>query len=956
MSDHSSHHVDIDPLRGADIYPVWKIKMLDILTDLSLDDYIDANVGEPAEASAKAAWQKADRHLNMKSLKHLKDHEMVRGMETAAEVDDDPKTLAQARAAHDANQFEAAMVAEKEQLERLGTWELVELPKNRKAIASLWVYKPLASDERDVVAELTDAVLQLAAVELKETWKSAQTFKLENHTLIDTPCSGLQTSVSVMSVETSMGQRNPCIHRADVHPPLDQGPLISQALRLPQPHPIPSLRWRMLMPVLLSQAHGTRGHCTLDPAEEALSLRGTAVPRDQRLTLIAPVELSKVTKALGSIIQIAGDNVLPIAAEAFSVLPIPALAPATKILDSIWKAVSAVKTNRSACLRLTDRCASLLISIQEEVARSGDAVADELKAPLEKLEQFSSVLLRSFSDIERFFQDQAEWSFIHLYVKRDDILRDIVRHNESVNDCITLFHMGVNLRNLAFTKRILEQLVTPQQVSLLFAQDETNPPSPLIIDEADPEDLRLRNFPAGGSSETLQDDDLSSLSDKLLHMQQIENEADRARDIDELRHVLRSALDAPDNRTVSRILQIPSPDMPAPTLMTALLRELERQQHELPTSTGGSSPSPRIRTLTWPVDGTPARQVALLDRQFVEVALDVLKRATQNDPSTSRPVVLGAFKRVRTDIHVEPPSTSNSAASSASAFWSGGTEITTPLSTDTGLPTSDDPYADSRMPDDRPIDPQKAATEIRYRMSLSHAFEHLSVTLPLWTPSLVEIGAVGYLVKPTGAFRTLFNCRNPAATSNGRISDIAELPIVPTVIQKHSTNRDLQTRGIKFIDKLKPGPSPVVKRNYAISALGETAHLIAEKVEHQYFEHLDVLKKWFRANVQAIVEAYHPECLREELFLVVGTLNARDHALFVNHGSDNPEEAFETQFHVLSSRQPGEAWGYFKPFPMEGTDGATQRICKVSNIGSSRSTVLLSRLRFRPDELDPTTH
>ncbi|KAF7356274.1 Protein kinase domain-containing protein [Mycena venus] len=657
----------------------------------------------------------------------------------------------------------------------------------------------------------------------------------------------------------------------------------------------------------------------------------------------------KVTKALGLILQVAGDNVLPIAAEALSVVPIPALAPAAKILDSIWKAVSAVKTNRTACLRLTDRCASLLISIQEEVARSGDGVADELKAPLEKLEQ-------SFSDIDRFFQDQAEWSFIHLYLKRDDILRDIVRYNESVNDCITLFHMGVNLRNMAFAKRILEQLVTPQQVSLLFAQDETNPPSPLQIDEADSEDLHLTNFPADGSPETLQGgDDLSSLSDKLLHMQQIENEADRARDINELRHVLRSALNAPDNRTVTRILQIPSPDMPAPTLKTALLRELERQQHELPTSPGGSSPSPRIRTLTWPVDGIPARQVALLDRQFVEVALEALKRATQNDPSTSPPVVIGSFQRARTDIQVEPPSTSNS---SASALWSGGTEITTPLSTDnTGLLMRSDPYADSSMPDDRPIDPLKAATEIRYRMSLSHAFEHLSVTLPLWTPSLVELGAVGYLAKPTGAFRTLFNCRNPAATSNGRMSGISALPIVPAVIQKHNqSDRGLQTRGIKFIDKLKPGPSPVVKRTYAISALGETAHLIAEKAEHQYFEHLDVLKKWFRGNVQAIVEKYHPECLREELFLVVGTLNARDYALLVNHGSDNPEESFETQFHVLSSRRPGQAWGYFKPFPMGGTDEMMQRICKISDIGSSRSTVLLSRLRFRPDELDPTTH
>ncbi|KAJ7213283.1 hypothetical protein C8J57DRAFT_289532 [Mycena rebaudengoi] len=547
-----------------------------------------------------------------------------------------------------------------------------------------------------------------------------------------------------------------------------------------------------------------------------------------------------------------------------------------------------LQTNRSACLRLTDRCASLLISIQEEVARSGDAVADELKAPLERLEQ-------SFLDIEKFFQDLVEWSFIHLYLKRDDILRDIVRHNESVNDCITLFHMGVNLRNMAFAKRILEQLVTPQQVSLLFAQDETNPPSPLPIDETDPEDLHLTNFPADGSPETLQgEDDLSSLSDKLLHIQQIENEADRARDIDDLRHVLRSALNAPDNRTVTRILQIPSPDMPAPTLMTALLRELERQQHEQPASPGTSSPSPRIRTLTWPVDGIPARQVALLDRQFVEVALEALKRATQNDPSTSPPVIIGTFQRVRTDIQIEPPSSSSS---SASALWSGGTAITTPLSTDNArLSIGNDPYADSSMPDDRPIDPLKAATEIRYRMSLSHAFEHLSVTLPLWTPSLVELGAVGYLAKPTGAFRTLFSCRNPAASSNGRMSGISALSIVPAVIQKpviqkhNQSDRGLQTRGIKFIDKLKPGPSPVVKRTYAISALGETAHLIAEKAEHQYFEHLDVMKKWFRANVQAIVEAYHPECLREELFLVVGTLNARDHALLVNHGSDNPEE------------------------------------------------------------------
>ncbi|KAJ7689212.1 hypothetical protein B0H14DRAFT_866767 [Mycena olivaceomarginata] len=99
----------------------------------------------------------------------------------------------------------------------------------------------------------------------------------------------------------------------------------------------------------------------------------------------------KVMKALGSIIQVAGDQVLPIAAETLFVVPIPALAPAAKILDSIWKSVDAMQTNRSASLRLTDRCASLLLAIQDKVAQSGDAVARELEAHLRRLSRASRI-------------------------------------------------------------------------------------------------------------------------------------------------------------------------------------------------------------------------------------------------------------------------------------------------------------------------------------------------------------------------------------------------------------------------------------------------------------------------------------------------------------------------------------------------------------------------------------
>jgi hypothetical protein len=178
------------------------------------------------------------------------------------------------------------------------------------------------------------------------------------------------------------------------------------------------------------------------------------------------------------------------------------------------------------------------------------------------------------------------------------------------------------------------ELVTPAQVSMLLAQDETNPPSP--ISEADPEAPHLTNFPPAGTPQTLHGD-IPSQSGKPYEIQQIEDDADSASDADDLRRVLRSALDAPDNRTVTRILQIPSADMSVPAMTKALLQELEREQKQ-PVPPAGSSPSPRTRTLTWPVDGIPARQVALLNRQFVEVALEVLKRMSAH-----------------TDIRIQPP-------------------------------------------------------------------------------------------------------------------------------------------------------------------------------------------------------------------------------------------------------------------------------------------------------------
>ena len=86
-----------------------------------------------------------------------------------------------------------------------------------------------------------------------------------------------------------------------------------------------------------------------------------------------------------------------------------------------------------------------------------------------------------------------------------------------------------------------------------------------------------------------------------------------------------------------------------------------------------------------------------------------------------------------------------------------------------------------------PVDERTAQTknERRYRLLLTHEYNAsrmfiviypltvflplLSVVLPLWSPTPVELGAVGYLSKPRGEFITLFNAYSPVTSSHPAI-------------------------------------------------------------------------------------------------------------------------------------------------------------------------------------------
>ena len=44
--------------------------------------------------------------------------------------------------------------------------------------------------------------------------------------------------------------------------------------------------------------------------------------------------------------------------------------------------------NRLGCLRLTERCAGILISVRVEISDAGDVLRQELAAPITKLEEY----------------------------------------------------------------------------------------------------------------------------------------------------------------------------------------------------------------------------------------------------------------------------------------------------------------------------------------------------------------------------------------------------------------------------------------------------------------------------------------------------------------------------------------------------------------------------------------
>ncbi|THU93428.1 hypothetical protein K435DRAFT_757443 [Dendrothele bispora CBS 962.96] len=160
-----------------------------------------------------------------------------------------------------------------------------------------------------------------------------------------------------------------------------------------------------------------------------------SVPREQ--TEAYWKTKTRVRQAASSILSMTAEAArvgLALTSEAGELLPIPGLGLAARLLEEIWDAIEQVDSNRLACLRLTERCAEILLAVYEEVHNSGTGVLRELRQPLHQLRD-------AFEKILRFVQRLNSQPFWKRYLRRDQVLNDIEACNESLSDCLYMFNV-----------------------------------------------------------------------------------------------------------------------------------------------------------------------------------------------------------------------------------------------------------------------------------------------------------------------------------------------------------------------------------------------------------------------------------------------------------------------------------------------------------------------------------
>ncbi|VDB84671.1 unnamed protein product [Peniophora sp. CBMAI 1063] len=158
---------------------------------------------------------------------------------------------------------------------------------------------------------------------------------------------------------------------------------------------------------------------------------------------------AKVQRATASIWLIAPDVAYDILASGKGLLqlaPIPGLDAVGSILLNIWDAARLIKANRKACLRLTERCATMIITVHARVRDAGGEVQAVLEGPLQGLHS-------AFNNVLDFLLRMKDMNVLRSLIQRNEDRDDIARCNSDLVYAMNLFQVEVSIVHIGETRR-----------------------------------------------------------------------------------------------------------------------------------------------------------------------------------------------------------------------------------------------------------------------------------------------------------------------------------------------------------------------------------------------------------------------------------------------------------------------------------------------------------------------
>ncbi|KAH9915441.1 uncharacterized protein BXZ73DRAFT_106170 [Epithele typhae] len=674
------------------------------------------------------------------------------------------------------------------------------------------------------------------------------------------------------------------------------------------------------------------GQLILKPGQKSVA-EGTAMDANSfRLYSVVATAALYVAEALVNVLGWAeeiGHELLELSTDLLRFAPIPGLEEAARTLLGIWDALQMVDINRLACLCLTERCATVLISIREEISDAGDDVSIELRPPLNRL-------VESYKEVHRFLFKQARRPFIKRYLQRDEIARSLSGCHNSITDALTMFNTSIQIRILkqtAIWKTLQHPNPLPEAWQYLKGLSSLDGVDLLkMIHEIAKGvlhgDLKAANVLVNDRHHcVIPDFGQSEMKTEAYGVSGLPLPHGTLRwQAPELMAGLSGLTQAVDLYAfaitcVELLTKGALPWSMADDDALLLLRVWSSQLSE-------------ILGLCWHRDWGLRPSFEKVDKQ-VQQLRSVYGLDLKESPAP-RPTELEHLKtRKSPNMHpiplpLLPPDTTASfvevgSAPSTDVSFMTATEMSSEMLRDGhGERVDQDPSRSSsrassslhdsqfeRIEYPRHLSPpppdelaQNVRDERRYRMLLQHEF-HPSLTLLLWSPGQIAIGAAGYRCEATGGeFITLFNAFEPMKTSGGLARDIPSLYGYGHVNlgSQRQDKRDVAQRGMDLIQswltstRTRAGEAKYSRRYATPLRAARWAQGCASK--------------WLKANVDDILKLYGAEhhISQEDLHFVIGTLEAQDYALFVSH--DHPDS--QVEFNVFSAMRTGQPWGEFR--------------------------------------------